>query len=298
MALAGRRPVLGTDEWCVTWRLFKPDGSPLAHDECPMAVALKEGRAVRGAEAIAERPDGSRVWFAPYPTPLRDEAGAVIGAVNMLVDITHRKQAEERQALLSSEVNHRANNILAVVQAALRLTQAPTVEAFRRVMEGRIGALAHAHNLLAQSRWTGADLERLIGEELRPYLGGDQPRARVSGAATPLRPATAQCVAMIFHELATNAAKHGALSSPDGRVCVEWRAVTPDQLELAWTESGGPYTEAPTRAGVGTKVIRAAVSQLAGEVKFAWNSTGLACDIRLPLPSGAQTRPEFFVADC
>ncbi len=92
--LAGRRPTLGTDEWCVTWRLYQPDGTPMPHDQCPMAVALKENRPVRGLEAVAERPDGTRVPFIPYPTPLRDETGALVGAVNMLVDITERKQAE------------------------------------------------------------------------------------------------------------------------------------------------------------------------------------------------------------
>jgi PAS domain S-box-containing protein len=294
VALAGRRPVLGTDEWCVTWRLFRPDGSPLPHNECPMAMALKEGRAVRGVEAIAERPDGSRIWFAPYPTPLRDETGAVVGAVNMLVDITHRKQAEERQTLLSNEVNHRANNILAVVQAALRLTRASTVEEFRCAMEGRIGALAHAHNLLAQSRWTGADLRRLIGEELKPYLGGDRPRAMISGESTPLTPTTAQCLAMIVHELVTNAAKYGALSSPAGRVRVEWVASARRRLVLQWIETDGPAAGVPARTGIGTKVIRAAVSQLAGEVRFDWKATGLACEIQTPLPSDTDVRSALF----
>jgi PAS domain S-box-containing protein len=98
--LSGRVPELGTDKWCVTWELYHPDGRPMPHDECPMAVAVKEGRAVRGAEAIAERPDGTRIWFAPYPTPLRDSTGRVIGGINMLVDITERKRAEaEREAL-------------------------------------------------------------------------------------------------------------------------------------------------------------------------------------------------------
>jgi PAS domain S-box-containing protein len=92
--LAGRRPELGTDQWCVTWRLYWPDGTPMRHDECPMAVTLREGRAVRGAEAIAERPDGTRVPFIPYPTPLFDASGTLIGAVNMLVDISERKKAE------------------------------------------------------------------------------------------------------------------------------------------------------------------------------------------------------------
>ena len=102
VALAGTRPELGTDKWCVTWRLFHPDGTPMPHDDCPMAVALAENRAVRGAEAVAERPDGSRVPFIPYPTPLRDEHGALVGAVNMLVDISERKAAElERQRLVA-----------------------------------------------------------------------------------------------------------------------------------------------------------------------------------------------------
>lgn len=92
---SGRRPQLGTDTWCVTWKLYQPDGTPLPHDQCPMARALKERRPVRGLEGIAERPDGTRVRFIPYPTPLYDSAGAMVGAVNMLVDITDQKQAEE-----------------------------------------------------------------------------------------------------------------------------------------------------------------------------------------------------------
>jgi PAS domain S-box-containing protein len=101
---SGRTPELGTDHWCVTWKLFHPDGSPLAHDKCPMAVSLKERRSVRGVEAIAERPDGSRIWFEPYPTPLFDSAGNLVGGVNMLVDITERKHAEETRALLAAVV--------------------------------------------------------------------------------------------------------------------------------------------------------------------------------------------------
>jgi len=102
--LAGRVPDLGSDEWCVTWRLYWPDGTPLPHDECPMALALKTGRPVRGVEAIAERPDGTRVPFMPYPTPLHDASGNVVGAVNMLVDLTERSQAEQVRQLLASIV--------------------------------------------------------------------------------------------------------------------------------------------------------------------------------------------------
>ena len=91
---SGRVPELGTDHWCVSWKMFLPDGTPLPHDQCPMAVALKEGRIIDGAECIAERPDGRRVWFTPYPRPLRDAEGRIVGGVNMLLDITERKAAE------------------------------------------------------------------------------------------------------------------------------------------------------------------------------------------------------------
>src|SRR5262249_30187746 len=101
---SGRKPELGTDRWCVSWKLYHADGSPMPHDECPMAIALKEGRAVRGTEAIAERPDGKRIWFEPYPTPIQDSEGRVVGGVNMLMDITERKQAEAVAAQMAAIV--------------------------------------------------------------------------------------------------------------------------------------------------------------------------------------------------
>ena len=104
VAFSGRTPELGSDSWCVTWRLFHPDGTPMPHDQCPMAVALKEGRIVRGVEAIAQRPDGTRVWFEPYPTPLRDQTGRIIGGINMLVETTERKRIFEAQARLAAIV--------------------------------------------------------------------------------------------------------------------------------------------------------------------------------------------------
>lgn len=93
---SGRTPELGTDQWCVTWKLFYPDGTPMPHEDCPMAIAIKEGRSIKGAEAIAERPDGERIWFEAYPSPLRDDDGNITGAINMLIDITDRKQAEKK----------------------------------------------------------------------------------------------------------------------------------------------------------------------------------------------------------
>jgi PAS domain S-box-containing protein len=117
---AGRRPTIGSDEWCVTWKLYWPDGTPLPHDQCPMAVALKEGRPIRGKEAVAERPDGTRVPFIPFPTPLRDGSGKLVGAINMLVDVSERKHAESQQRVLLRELNHRVKNNANAAIAALR----------------------------------------------------------------------------------------------------------------------------------------------------------------------------------
>ena len=108
--LSGRMPELGTDQWCVSWKLYYPDGTPMPHDECPMAVALKEGRGVHVEEVIAERPDGERRWFEPYPTPLRDTEGRIIGGINMLVDITERKKAEDKLAEASQQLHAHVNN--------------------------------------------------------------------------------------------------------------------------------------------------------------------------------------------
>jgi len=279
----GCRPELGKSEWCGSWRLYWPDGTPMRHDECPMAVALKENRAVRDAEAIAERPDGSRVSFIPYPTPLRDESGTLVGAVNMLVDITHRKQSEERVMMLAGEVVHRANNLLAVVQATVRLTEARTVEELKDAIHGRIQALGHAHALLAQSRWSGAEFTKLVEDELAPYRCGREPRARITGPKLVLDPKAAQSMAMALHELTTNAAKYGSLSRPPGKVDIAWNHTPDGRLVFRWAETGGPTVRSPRRRGFGTSVIVGMIrDQLEGDVRFEWRKEGLICEINLP----------------
>ncbi len=134
---SGRRPELGSDRWCVSWRLFRPDGTPLPHDECPMAIALKEDRPIRGIGAIAERPDGTRVHFMPYPTPLHDSSGALVGAVNMLVDITARKNAEEALERLNATLQQRVDErTQQVVRTFTKLNESE--HRFRLLVEGVI----------------------------------------------------------------------------------------------------------------------------------------------------------------
>jgi PAS domain S-box-containing protein len=281
VAFAGRVPELGTDEWCVTWKLYHPDGTPMPHDQCPMALALKEGRPIQGAEAIAERPDGTRVWFTPYPTPLRDDAGRIVGAINMLVDTTERKRAEQHMWLLTRELEHRVKNILTTAIALARLTKANTVEDFSRALIGRLQALATAQSLLAASRWHGASLQRLIEEELAAFVNVEG-RVAISGPAVELAPDAAQTVTMILHELTTNATKYGALSKPTGRITVEWN-LDREHLILRWREIGGPAVTQPAEVGFGSQLIEATLPALNGEIHYDWNTEGLVCTLRTPV---------------
>ena len=172
------------------------------------------------------------------------------------IDITDRKEAEERQILLAGEVDHRARNALAVIQSIVRLTRAGSVEDYVLAIEGRIKALARAHTLLSELRRRGADLGTLVAEELAPYRAGD--KIKLSGPNISLQPATAQGLALALHELATNAAKYGALSSPQGKMSLDWR-LGDGVLALHWEENGGPSIMEPSSRNFGLRVISASV---------------------------------------
>ena len=197
-------------------------------------------------------------------------------------DITDRKQAADREKILAREVDHRAKNLLALVQATVHLTQADTIKDFKAAIEGRLQALSHAHTLLARSRWSGANLRSLVAEELAPYNVDGTPLAHITGPEIVLDSKSAQAVAVVLHELTTNAVKYGALSVPSGRVLVEWlRSDT--QLVIRWTEADGPAVQPPTHQGFGTRVVdRVVQAELAGKLQFDWNPDGLACEIIIP----------------
>jgi PAS domain S-box-containing protein len=291
--MAGRTPQVG-DEWCVTWRLYTTDGVPLPHDQCPMAVALKEDRAVRGAEAVAERPDGTRVPFIPYPTPLHDANGKLIGAINMLVDITDRKQAESRQKILIDELNHRVKNTLATVQslAAQTARHADNPQDFASKFQARLMALARAHDLLTKRHWEEAPLDALANEVLAPVAGAAQGRVSIQGPSMDLTPRAALSLTMALSELATNAAKYGALSSAQGTLSVKWdiRRDTgkPAMLQIDWQEQGGPRVSPPTRRGFGARLVERCIeTDLRGELDLAFEPEGVQCRITVPLQSCA-----------
>ena len=179
---------------------------------------------------------GDMRWCFGTAVPTVDASGKLVRVSGVTVDITERKQAEERQLLLTREVDHRARNALAVVQAIVRLTKAPTKEGYVKAVEGRIHALAQAHTLLSESRWQGADVRRLATEEIAPYGGTDRARVHLDGPAVSLSPERSQSVALVLHELATNSAKYGALSATEGKVAIGW-SVANGSLTLRWTET-------------------------------------------------------------
>jgi PAS domain S-box-containing protein len=228
------------------------------------------------------RPNGQLRWCIGTAVASVDATDNLVRISGVTVDITDRKEAEERQALLAREVDHRARNALALVQSIVRLTRADSIKSYIGAVDGRIGALSRAHTLLAQSRWQGAELARLVEEELAPYRTADGVSITVSGPDVSLEPRTAQTLALALHELSTNAAKYGALSVMIGRVRLTWE-LQPERLVLYWVESGGPPTQPPASAGFGIRVIGASIErQLEGEVKFDWLPEGLHCSLSVP----------------
>ncbi|HEY8033065.1 MAG TPA: PAS domain S-box protein [Methylocella sp.] len=416
--LWGCRPQLGKSEWCGSWRLYWPDDRPMRHDECPMAVALKEGRPIRGAEAVAERPDGTRVFFLAYPIPLRDKSGAVTGAVNTLVDvterkrfeefekrlasivessddaivskdldgiiktwnpgaerlfgyaaeevigkpitllipidrhgeesdilsrirrgeridhyetvrrrkdgslieisvtvspienadgriigaskiardITERKRAQEQKNILLREMSHRIKNLFAVTSGLLTLSarSARTPADMAEAVRGRLGALARAHGLTRPGLINGEDkpgqgttLHVLVQTIFAPYVDPDRVEGHgfylVTGPCLPIGGNAVTSVALILHELATNAVKYGALSSPRGYIHIDW-SVKKDEFLLTWKEHGGPSLAGPPEhEGFGSSLVRRLVTdQFGGQLSYDWKPKGLI--IRLSMP--------------
>jgi PAS domain S-box-containing protein len=229
---------------------------------------------------------GEERWLATRGEIVRDADGAALMVRGVNFDVTERRRAEETQMLLAREVDHRAKNALAVVQSIIALTRDADPERFRAAVTGRIAALARAHTLLARDGWNSADLRELVEEEVAPYRIGAEALDRVTldGPALALAPGAAQPLAMALHELATNAAKHGALGAPGGRIAIRWQAMENGGLSLRWSETRPePLSGPPARRGFGYSVIRNTLErQLGGHCAFEWREEGLAVRIELP----------------
>ena len=414
--LWGVVPEIGKSAFCGSWQLRWPDGTPLPHDGCPMAIALKERRAIAGAEAVAVRPDGTLVPFLAYPTPLfgsdgelvgavnvlvnitgrkgeehssrllaaivessddaivskdlngiiaswnrgaerlfgysadeaigqpilmlipperhdeeteiigrirrgervehyetvrrrkdgseipvsltvspvKDEAGRIVGASKIAHDITERRRAGERQRLMLREMNHRVKNLLSLAGSIVTISarHAETTHELVRSVRDRLAALGRAHTLtLPDLKSGGGDvtdasttLTALIATIVEPYMEGERNRRiQIDGPEVVVGGQAVSGLALLLHEFATNAAKYGALSSPEGRLVVNW-SKEGGALRIMWREAGGPPVAGPPdNNGFGNVLANATVAQFGGQLSRKWLPEGLAIELSVPL---------------
>jgi PAS domain S-box-containing protein len=232
--------------------------------------------------------DGAIRWCLMSAAATFGSDGRLARVSGVTFDITRQHENEQRQSLLAREVDHRAKNALAMVQAVVRMTRANDMNAYMRAVEGRIQALSQAHNLLADSRWQGARIRRLIEEELAPFDHEDRRRFSISGPDIILAPSIAQSLALTLHELTTNAAKYGALSTDGGSLNLSWLISSDGVLSIDWWEQGGPPTVSPQEKGFGTRILFAGVEQqLNGKAEMEWLQEGLRCKLTIPNASAS-----------
>jgi len=273
----------------------RPDGSHYPLDECPIDRAFPEDNQMQGEEVFVHK-DGSFYPVAFTASPIRDAEANTIGTIVEVREISAEKKAQEHQRILINELNHRVKNTLATVQSlaaqsfrGISTEDQPSIKAF----EERLFALARAHDVLTRENWEKAELGEIIEEVLDPYrrLGS---RFEINGSAIGLPPGTALALAMAVHELATNAAKYGALSGPAGKIAISWRITPgdPPHLALRWQERDGPAVAPPSRKGFGTRLIeRMLANELSGEVVLAFEPTGVVCSVRAPLEGATFLQP-------
>ena len=234
------------------------------------------------------RPDGREVWLEETSSAEFDATGRYLRLKGLTLDITERKRAAEHQDLLLAELDHRVKNVLARVAVVTMYTRqgSGSMDEFVRAFDGRIQSMAAAHALLSQSRWHGVAITDLVHRQLAPYT--TKANTTIGGSDITLSAAATQAVAMVLQELVTNAVKYGALSTPNGRASVSWeRRPGGNTLVIAWRETGGPPTAAPTRSGYGTSLIRDLIPhELGGTVDLVFAADGVRCDIEIPLETG------------
>jgi len=262
---------------------------PEVEETMKRAIATGQGGQM---EFRVIRQDGEQRWCLSTVAVTSDAPGPVVRLSGCTIDITDRKMTEERQVLLAREVDHRAKNALAVVQSLVRLTRADTIAEFVQAVDGRVRALASVHTLLSESRWEGASLRQLVEDELAPFRTRQSGQISTDGPSILLLPAAAQTFALALHELATNAAKYGALSGSDGRLQLKWE-LKAKNLVLTWEEVGCKAVSEPKRKGFGLTVIKASIEgQLGGRVTWDWLADGLRCVFTIPRTKIMRT-PEF-----
>lgn len=269
----------------------KSDDDVLPSGSRAQMIALKRAVLDHGDTVTQELPighDGSARWYEFHMEPIRNAQQQVIGLAAAAVDVTTRKEAESHLRLLMRELTHRSKNLLAVIQAMARQTATHTrsVDDFLDHFGARLQALASSHDLLVQQSWHGVPLKDLIHSQLGHYLKGPKAQVTLQGRDVTLKPEAAQSLGLALHEMCTNAAKYGALSSPAGRVTIGWEVAPLDGetgLDLRWRESNGPPVTPPRQAGFGTLVIERNLSNALGaRVTLDYALDGFRCDIHIP----------------
>jgi len=263
-------------------RIIPPE---LHGEEREILARLQRGERIDHYETARVAKDGRRVDVSLTVSPLRDRSGKVVGASKVGRDITERKRAEKLQRVLTDELSHRVKNTLATVHAitSQSLARARSPVDFVAGFSGRLQALANAHTLLTRSQMQGADVMTLVNEQVVIGAGGD--RISCSGPLLMLDAQASVHLALVLHELATNARKYGALSVPGGRLSVTWEMRTNGgcSLFLSWKESDGPEVSAPRAHGFGRALIEETARSYGGHVSVHYHRDGLTCEIDLPL---------------
>ena len=272
----------------------------LAHAADPEAlVRIKnefDGTSDTGAEVLYRRKDGSEFWTAVFISPVRGESGDIVQYFASFVDLTKHKEDQAKSKALIDELNHRVKNTLSTVQSivwqAMRTASDPKV--VRQAIESRLFALSRSHDLLTRENWKSAGLFDIVHDALEPFgaVEGRAQRFALNGENIRFAPRAALALGIVFNELATNAAKYGALSSEAGSVLIEWTkesTIEGGQLLLHWWEKNGPPVTPPLRLGFGSRVIERSVAhELEGTVKLDFRPDGLACTMTIPLPGVAR----------
>jgi PAS domain S-box-containing protein len=284
--LAGRSPTIGSDEWCVTWKLYHPNGTPLPYDQCPMAIALKESRAIRNAEIVAERPDGTRIPFIPYPTPLRDSVGKIIGAINMLVDVSERKHAETQQRVLLNELLHRVKNnmqmLLMLLDAGARRAESSEARQVLGEASGRVMAMAAAQRVLYTmpdaTRFDAREFLNIVCETAKQTFPQELD-IDYNADAMQLSNDAAMPLALIANELLTNAVKYGVNERAARTIRV--RLGREDDSFLFYVEDDGPGFDLQLvrQRSSGLRLVQGLARQLGGKFEVT-RTPATRCSVR------------------
>ena len=263
-------------------------------EELAIHERIKRGEHTDHYETVRQSKDGSLVDISLTVSPIRTSEGAIIGASKIARDITERKRAQERQAFLIRELQHRTMNLFAVIQSVVNRTLGKSLA--KEVLNARLRALAHAHAILADTAWEGASLDEVIRRELAAFSA----HLSISGCDIVLNAQAVQQFALMTHELTTNAAKYGALSTPDGRISVEGsieRESDHGTFSFLWKEAGGPKVSAPKRKGFGSAVLHDFAKQFGQRAKMSYDPEGLRYEVRFPLSAIEAIASKTFTGD-